>query len=192
MSQCTVYLPVQTIRDERNCPVFWVWTGVALTVWNLGVGNIWTYFSWRVVVSSSAPSRLYRWWWSGVGTSIMCSLTPTETMWVGNHSRAGKNNIELMLPKKGTLNSPPQQQISLLCNSGTHKADYFCLCTFTNNFRVLLIKVLLYSQVQMLKKCVQTLSLLPAESRFHPTSGPFVPFTWNKSESTGGGVTMHD
>lgn len=159
-----ICLSVQRIylyRQFGNCPVFWMWTGVALTVWNFVGGNIWTYFSWRVVVSSSAPSCLYRWWWSGVGTSIMCSLTPTETMWVGNHSRAGKNNTELMLPKKGTLISTQQQQISLLCNS--------------ESSWVLLIQILSYSQVQVLKKCVQTLSLLPAESLFHATPACLYP-----------------
>lgn len=164
MSQCTAYLPVQTIRDKGNCPVFWVWTGVALTVWNLGGGNIWTYFSWRVVVSSSAPSCLYRWWWSGVGTSIMCSLTPTETMWVGNHSRAGKNNTELMLPKKGTLNSPRQQQISPLCNFFV----FALTLTGSESSWVLLFQILSYSQVQMFKNACKPWAYFLQKASFMP------------------------
>lgn len=39
------------------------------------------------IVNALSP---YRWWWSGVGTSIMYCLTPTETIWVANHFKAGE------------------------------------------------------------------------------------------------------
>lgn len=65
----------------------------------------------------------------------MCCLTPTETMWVGNHSKAGEQETAFMAPMKGALNTSLQKKcmkFTVMSHPHLDKWDtvqYLYLCT---------------------------------------------------------------